>query len=106
MKYMVMECHKSFAIVLDEDGNFLKVANLRYQVGQTVYDVIEMNTSKNEETIPKVINLRKLAYAVAAMAACFSLFSSATSCCIRSRMPVCISQSIRASESMSTRKIG
>lgn len=74
MKYMVMECHKSFAIVLDEDGNFLKVANLRYQVGQTVYDVIEMNTSKNEETIPKVINLRKLAYAVAAMAACFSLF--------------------------------
>ncbi|MBQ7797353.1 MAG: hypothetical protein IJ374_12480, partial [Lachnospiraceae bacterium] len=42
MKYIVMECHRSYAVVLAEDGRFLKVANLRYEVGQTVMKVIEM----------------------------------------------------------------
>lgn len=42
MKYLVMECHLSHAVVLDDDGHFLKVANLRYEVGQTVEQVIEM----------------------------------------------------------------
>ena len=41
-KYIVMEFHLSYAVVLDEDGRFLKVANRHYQVGQTVTDVIEM----------------------------------------------------------------
>ena len=42
MKYIVMECHLSYAIVLDEEGHFFKVANRNYQVGQTVTNVIEM----------------------------------------------------------------
>ena len=42
MKYMVMECHLSYAVVLDENGSFLKVANMRYEVGQTVENVVEM----------------------------------------------------------------
>ncbi|MGI6607442.1 MAG: anti-sigma-I factor RsgI family protein [Erysipelotrichaceae bacterium] len=41
-KYIVMECHLSYAVVLDEEGHFLKVANRHYKVGQTVNDVIEM----------------------------------------------------------------
>ena len=35
MKYLVMECGLSYAVVLDQEGRFLKVANLNYQIGQT-----------------------------------------------------------------------
>lgn len=40
MKYIVMECHFSYAVLLDEDGKFVKAANRSYQVGQTVYDPV------------------------------------------------------------------
>jgi hypothetical protein len=40
MKYIVMECHFSYAILLDEEGRFLKAANRGYQVGQSVYDPV------------------------------------------------------------------
>lgn len=43
MKYLVMETHPAYAVVLDEQGRFLKAANLRYQVGQTVEDVVELH---------------------------------------------------------------
>lgn len=42
MSYMVMECHPGYAVVLDEGGRFLKVANRHYEVGQTVCDVVPM----------------------------------------------------------------
>lgn len=42
MKYIVMECHYSYAILLDENGRFVKAANLHYEQGQTVTDIIEM----------------------------------------------------------------
>ena len=32
MKYLVMECHLSYAILLDEEGRFLPAANLNYQI--------------------------------------------------------------------------
>ena len=44
MKYMVMECHPGYAVVLDEAGTFLKVANRKYQVGQMLTDVEPMRT--------------------------------------------------------------
>ena len=40
MKYLVLECGLGYAIVLDEDGRFLRVPNLGYEVGQTVENVI------------------------------------------------------------------
>ena len=40
MRYLVMECGFSYAVVLDQQGRFLKVANLGYAVGQTVDSVI------------------------------------------------------------------
>ncbi len=46
MKYLIMECHFSYAVALDENGMFVKVANRNYQVGQTVTDVILMRTSE------------------------------------------------------------
>ena len=33
MKYLVLETHSAYAVVLDEEGRFLKAANLHYQVG-------------------------------------------------------------------------
>lgn len=40
MKYIIMETHPSCAIAMDEAGRIVKIANLRYQKGQTVEDPI------------------------------------------------------------------
>lgn len=51
MKYIVMECHTSYAVLLDENGVFLKAANLHYEVGQTVSNPVlmqENQTSKDK----------------------------------------------------------
>ena len=42
MKYLVMETHPAYTVLLDESGRFLKAANLHYQVGDTVQDIIEL----------------------------------------------------------------
>lgn len=42
MKYLVMESEPGYAIVLDEEGRFLRVANRGYAVGETLTEVIEM----------------------------------------------------------------
>ena len=68
MKYIVMECRPSYAIVLDEEGPFLRTANLRYEVGQTVEHVVLMR----EQKAPSV-RLRVLAGAAGAAAACLAL---------------------------------
>lgn len=70
MRYMVMECHLSYAIVLDEKGRFLKVANMHYEVGQTVTKVAEMQLPKNTTQKKKAI---RGIYSFAAMAACLIL---------------------------------
>lgn len=46
MEYLVMECHLSYAVVMDHEGRFQKVANLGYQVGQEVDSVLPMNEPK------------------------------------------------------------
>ena len=46
MKYLVMETHPAYVVVLDEEGRFLKAANLRYQVGDTVQDIVELRQPK------------------------------------------------------------
>ena len=42
MRYLILECHPGYAVLLDEQGRFCKAANLRYEVGQTVYHPILM----------------------------------------------------------------
>lgn len=49
MKYMVVECHPGYAVVLDEDGRFLKVANCRYEVGQMVTEVEPMRETSRKK---------------------------------------------------------
>ena len=68
MKYLVMEVHPAYAVVLDEDGRFLKAANLRYQVGDTVQDIVELRTPQK-----KVVPAWKPLAGLAAAAACLCL---------------------------------
>ena len=42
MKYVVMECHPAYAILLDEQGRFVRAANFRYEVGQVVQQPVLM----------------------------------------------------------------
>lgn len=70
MKYMVMECHPGYAVVLDENGRFSKVANMRYEVGQTVTEVVEMAVPQGAPAKKKNV---KWLYSLAAVAACLLL---------------------------------
>ncbi|MGI6315222.1 MAG: anti-sigma-I factor RsgI family protein [Christensenellales bacterium] len=40
MRYMILECRRGYAVALDERGRFLRVANLQYEVGQVVENVV------------------------------------------------------------------
>lgn len=72
MKYMVMECHSAYAVVLSDDGRFLKVANLHYEVGDTVTDVTELSIPQPKQNTQKTLQRRWLT-SLAAMAACLVL---------------------------------
>ena len=53
MSYLVMETKRSYAVLLDQEGRFLKAANLHYQVGQTVTDpVLLREKSEKGRLIP------------------------------------------------------
>ena len=71
MKYMVMECHPGYAVLLDEEGRFRKAANLRYEVGQTVEAPFLM---KERQSGLSVLPGKRWISAAAAMAACAFLF--------------------------------
>lgn len=70
MKYMVMECHPGYAVVMDENGQFWKVANRHYEVGQLVETVTVMQVPKR--------NLKRRLYPLVAMAACLVLLLTTT----------------------------
>ena len=70
MSYLVMECHPGYAVLLDEEGRFLKAANLRYKIGQTVYDPVLMKETPEKERH----TIRWVSSGIAAIAACFLLF--------------------------------
>ena len=68
MNYLVMEVHPAYAVVLDEEGRFLKAANLRYQVGDTVRDIVELRRPKEKRPA-----LWKPLSGVAGLAACLCI---------------------------------
>ena len=72
MKYLVMECHLSYAVVLDEEGRFLRVANRHYKVGQMVTNIIEMQIPQ-EWTEADRKKRKNWIYSLAAVAACLIL---------------------------------
>ena len=71
MKYMVMECHTGYAILLDEEGRFWKAADLHYEVGQTVENPVLM---KQPQPSGRRRITRLVSSTVAAVAACLFLF--------------------------------
>lgn len=69
MKYLVMECHEDYAVLLDEEAGFVKAANAGYTVGDTV---------ENPELLPAASIshssiIRKVTYGLAAAAACIAV---------------------------------
>lgn len=69
MKYLIMETHPAYAVLLDENGRFLKAANLNYHVGETVQDIIELKSLDKQARRPLI----RQVMAMAAAAACFCL---------------------------------
>ena len=70
MKYMVMECHTGYAVLLDEEGRFWKAADLHYEVGQTVENPVLM---KQPQPSGRRRITRLVSSTVAAAAACLFL---------------------------------
>ncbi len=47
MQYMVIELRKNFAILLSEKGEFVRAANMNYQLGQKVLNPVLMSEKKS-----------------------------------------------------------
>lgn len=64
MNYLVMETFESYAVLLSDDGQFVKAANLNYEVGQTVTDPILMREfyEKEEQKVRKFTAKKVLTY--------------------------------------------
>ena len=68
MNYLILETHPAYAVVLDEEGRFLKAANLHYQVGDTVRDIVELRGPQKKHHV-----LWKSLSGAAVLAACLCL---------------------------------
>ena len=65
MKYMVMECHKGYAVLMDEASRIVHAANLRYEVGQ----IVESPVLLEEQNKPKIsVTLQRCVAAAACVA--------------------------------------
>ena len=75
-EYLVMECHPGYAVVLDREGRFLRVANLGYTVGQLVDEVVEAlpPVQETETSVPPKRKVPPLVrWGLGAVAACLCL---------------------------------
>lgn len=70
MKYLVMENHEGYSVVMDETGLFHRVANLGYEIGDTVTEPIFMKTPERK----KNTNWKKIS-TIAAIFVCMLLAS-------------------------------
>lgn len=64
MKYIVMECHGGYAVLLDEQAGFVKAVNAGYAVGDTVEDPKLIMAGKSRGAI--IMKITKFAAAAAA----------------------------------------
>ncbi len=72
MKYLVMECHEGYAVLMDEESRFVNAANMHYEVGQVVTDPVLMDTDKHSPSVSRRFIVRTIA-----AAACFAIVSLA-----------------------------
>lgn len=66
MKYLVMETHNSYAVLLDEDGRFVKSANPGYEIGETIKNPVIMRSEPLEE-VKKPKKVQKILTTIAAI---------------------------------------
>ncbi|NMA06449.1 MAG: hypothetical protein GX928_01860 [Ruminococcaceae bacterium] len=59
MTYLIMKLYTAYAVALDNKGRFVKIANLRYKVGQKVTDVILLDdrSASSKKSIIKQLTL-------------------------------------------------
>jgi len=75
MKYIVMECHEGYAVLMDEESRFVNAANIHYSVGQTVTEPILLNTeTSSARRISLHISKFTAAAACLALAVCAGAF--------------------------------
>jgi|GEM_PF-936520 len=72
MTYLVMETHLSYSVVLDENGSFLKVANMSYEIGQRVDEVILL--APNKAPVDFFQSMRVGGLLAACLLLCFTLY--------------------------------
>lgn len=72
MRYIVMECGLSYAVVLDSEGRFLKVPNLGYEVGQVLEQVVIQDSPRKQ----KINKQRVVSWAAAAACICIVAIGS------------------------------
>ena len=72
MKYIVMECRKGYAVLMNEDSAFVTAANRGYKVGQTVTDPILMESGNTE-----IHRKNRIVMSLAAAAACLVVMCGA-----------------------------
>ena len=72
MKYLVMECFNSYAVLLDEEGRFVKSANLGYEIGETIENPVLMLDEPMDKPQRRVSN--KVVAAIVAIAAVIAIF--------------------------------
>lgn len=70
MKYLVMETFNSYAVLLDEEGRFVKSANPGYEVGDTIENPVLMRT----EPLEKKKTPTKIITGILAIAAVIAIF--------------------------------
>jgi hypothetical protein len=68
MKYIVMECHGGYAVLMDEAARFVKAANIHYEVGQTVTDPVLMEAEPEKAPSRNITVIRRFAAAAAGLA--------------------------------------
>ena len=56
MKYLIMEVQLSYAVGLDEEGRFVKIPNMGYEVGQTVEDAVVFDDPLDLETDARAVD--------------------------------------------------
>ena len=72
MKYMVMECHRGYSVLMGEDAAFVKAANMHYEVGQTVEDPVILENTDIRRSVTVSHSLRKR---IMTAAACLLIFA-------------------------------
>ena len=72
--YLVLECHPGFAVLIDEEGRFVKACNLNYTVGQTVEDIVLMHDEQKEH-VSFITPVRAIGAAAVVGAAFFFAFN-------------------------------